>query len=290
MPRNVKSDENVFIHLSFENYIPDYMVPEGKDTFVSIRMVPPGPLHYFYSINDEYFTSDKIKSKTVIDPIKTVIILILLKQKVELESGALKTIVVPKTNVIDNIIQTKQLVTKTYLSTLQCIPRPPPKQIPRKKRVKTPWSIPRSLFASYKVDNEALLTRCFENDWNRCKITKIIKNTDELQRVKKVLRVSYKTIREVYKYFSSYEQVNGVPCIGTNVFADVMNQCNAIDSQYVVLSDVDIEMVTSNAGKNKKSNPMNPERSLVRYQIIEMITRIALRLYQKSIINVKRSI
>lgn len=201
---------------------------------------------------------------------------------VELGDGTMKPIVVPKTNIIDNIVQTKQLITKTYLTSMKCIPRPPPKVIPRLHREKTPWSLPRSLFANYKVDDENLLTRCFENDWSRCKIPRIVKNADDLAQIKKSLRASYRIIREMYKHFSAVEPSSSVPCIGSNVFSDIMNQCNVVDSNFVKLSDIDIETVASNAGKNKMANPRNPERALVRYQMIEMIVRLALRKYQKS--------
>lgn len=189
----------------------------------------------------------------------------------------------PKTNIIDNIVQTRQLVTKTYLSSMQCIPRPPPKQVPRKRRARTPWTVPKSIFASYKPDTEGLLGKCFENDWGRCKIPKIVKDTEELRKIKQVLRAGYKTVRETYKYYAAFDPTNdGVPCIGTNVYTDMMNQSGVIDAQFVKLSDVDIESVASNAGKGKVSNPRNPERSLVRYQMIEMLVRLALRKYQKS--------
>lgn len=183
---------------------------------------------------------------------------------------------------MENIIITKQVITKTLLTNMECIPRPPPKNIPKKKRIRTPWTLPISIFATFKVDSEDLLMRCFENDWSRCKIPKIIKNEEELVKIKKILKENYKVIREMYKYFSGFDTINGAPSIGSNVFSDMMNQCNAVDSQYVMLSDIDIEMVASNAGKNKMANPRNPERGLVRYQMIEMIVRIAVRKYQKS--------
>lgn len=72
VPRDVLPNENVFIHLSFENYIPDYMLPEGTGTYYSLRMVPPGPLNYFYTINDEVYTADGVKTNSVSDPIKLV--------------------------------------------------------------------------------------------------------------------------------------------------------------------------------------------------------------------------
>lgn len=52
--------------------------------------------------------------------------------------------------------------------------------------------------------------------------------------------------------------------IGQNVFSDVIsNSDGLVDNKKLKLSDLDLELVSTNAG-NKKS-PMNPERQLVRY-------------------------
>jgi len=50
-----------------------------------------------------------------------------------------------------------------------------------------------------------------------------------------------------------------------------------IDNTTLNLSDLDLEFVATNAGKKKSL--LNPDRSLVRYQILEVITRIALHKY-----------
>jgi hypothetical protein len=36
---------------------------------------------------------------------------------------------VPNSNIVENIIQTRDVVTKTYLEDLTVIPRPPPKKV-----------------------------------------------------------------------------------------------------------------------------------------------------------------
>ena len=72
IPREVAEDENVFIHLSFEDYIPDYMIPEGKGTYCSIRMVPPGSLHYFYTIGDKVYNAEGTEAVDMLEPPKTV--------------------------------------------------------------------------------------------------------------------------------------------------------------------------------------------------------------------------
>jgi len=74
IPREIKQDENVFIHLSFEGYTPDYMLPEKKaGVYYSVRMVPPGPLNFFYTINDEYFHTAEKKIEDLEKPITTVL-------------------------------------------------------------------------------------------------------------------------------------------------------------------------------------------------------------------------
>jgi len=47
------------------------------------------------------------------------------------------------------------------------------------------------------------------------------------------------------------------------------------------LSDIDLEFVSTNAGP-KNNNPRNPERSLVRFQMMEIFTRIAFTKYFKT--------
>ena len=59
---------------------------------------------------------------------------------------------VPSTNIIENVIQTRLLITKTYLENMQCVPRPAPKRVPVRKRPKTPWDISKSVFKDYVVD------------------------------------------------------------------------------------------------------------------------------------------
>lgn len=76
IPRTIKPDENVFLHLSFENYIPDYMIPEGKGIYSSTRMVPPGSLHFFYSVEGEAYNAtegDLMKMNTPISVVNFII-------------------------------------------------------------------------------------------------------------------------------------------------------------------------------------------------------------------------
>ena len=49
-------------------------------------------------------------------------------------------------NVLADVVQTKCRYTKDYCSKLPCIPRPPPKFMTKKERIKTPWDFFKSVF------------------------------------------------------------------------------------------------------------------------------------------------
>ena len=58
------------------------------------------------------------------------------------------------------------------------------------------------------------------------------------------------------------------------MISEIVANCNnLVDNQTLNLSDIDLEFVATNAGN--KNNPRNPERQLVRYQLMEYFVRIA---------------
>ena len=81
--------------------------------------------------------------------------------------------------------------------------------------------------------------------------------------------------RETYKYYSAVETSGGIFSLGTNVFTDMISQTGIIDGVTTNLSDLDLEFVSTNAGKKKSR--LNPDRALVRYQMLEVIMRMSKR-------------
>jgi len=61
---------------------------------------------------------------------------------------------VPNTDMIQNIIQSRELITKTYLEDLSVIPRAPPKKVKGLKRSKAEWDFSKSVFKDYVPDND----------------------------------------------------------------------------------------------------------------------------------------
>lgn len=119
-----------------------------------------------------------------------------------------------------------------------------------------------------------MLKKCFEFDWSCGRIPRVIKKEDDLEKVKKQLYAVYRQYKETYKYIASLSPSGEVWSISQLPFTDFINESNIIDNKFLKLSDVDIKFIAT-LSSGEKSNPRNPERSLVRYQLMEVMVRIA---------------
>lgn len=71
-------------------------------------------------------------------------------------------------------------------------------------------------------------------------------------------------------------------CIGVNTYTEIISNCNGfIDGKTFKMSDLDLEFVATNAGQ-AKANPRNPERQLIRYQLMEVLVRLSIDKFIKS--------
>lgn len=86
-------------------------------------------------------------------------------------------------------------------------------------------------------------------------------NKDDINKTHAYLKSIYKHIREAYKYYSSVAPSGTIFSIGTNVFSDIIYNCEGVlDGKYMKLSDVDLEFVSTNAGYNRNKTQHNPDR------------------------------
>jgi hypothetical protein len=71
-------------------------------------------------------------------------------------------------------------------------------------------------------------------------------------------------------------------CIGVNTYTEIFSSCTGfIDNKTFKMSDLDLEFVATNAGQ-AKANPRNPERQLIRYQLMEVLVRLSIDKFLKS--------
>lgn len=159
------------------------------------RMLPPGVLNYYYMVGGE---------KVVLDARETTDVHVDTAKDVRVHAKYDGKCTVPRTNIIRNMTQRKEVVTERFLVTMGVVPRPAPYQLKGRKRLKTPWDFFKSVFKAYRVDNDRLLDQCFEIDWPQTKCERFIgaRNPADVGAIKAYLKSVYKHIREAYKYYA----------------------------------------------------------------------------------------
>ena len=79
------------------------------------------------------------------------------------------------------------------------------KPVKKKKKKKTNWTFPKSIwYRNYRFENDTILKQCFEEDWQHNKIPKFVKKEEDIQEIKHILWKNYKHIKNVYKYYASW--------------------------------------------------------------------------------------
>ncbi len=87
------------------------------------------------------------------------------------------------------------IVRESYNISIQnCIPRPVPGAFyrPKAKKVRKPWSFPESVFRDYVPDSDALIGRCFEEDWTHISKPKL--KEDQMAKCRVLLKQNYRVM------------------------------------------------------------------------------------------------
>lgn len=109
--------------------------------------------------------------------------------------------------------------------------------------MKTPWDFYKSIFKTYKIDNQSLIDEIFEIDWANTKCEKILKGGQpgELEKTKEYLKSIYKYIRECYKHFSGNGAVGRLTCLATTTVQEICGLCpEFVDNKTIKLADIDL--------------------------------------------------
>lgn len=187
---------------------------------------------------------------------------------------------IPFTNILESLKQTTGVLDKSVLESRMALPRPEPKDLGGREKLRTPWKMNQSVFKDYKVDTQKLLDACFEQDWKNSKIDRIVKDEEEQAEMKKLLKANYLGFRESYKQLSGIDPQKDLTAIGVNTFSEVINSLPGfIDGKNINLADLDLEFISTNA--NGKPGKRNPERMLVRHNWMEIFIRLATTRYVK---------
>ncbi|CAI2364501.1 unnamed protein product [Moneuplotes crassus] len=263
----------VYLHLDCDEYEPDLMIRDPTTGIHSIkRMIPPREVRYFFTFGDHHI---RIAKDQNIAPN--------LFRDEDLDVHHELHMSVPQINTYENSHQIKSLITEEFLDKMAVKPRPDPKYPLMRIRPKTPWDFSKSIFAAYKQDTEELLNSCLNEDWGKSRIPKIL-DDEEVEDVKEFLNSKYKSIRELYKYYAGIFPSNGVFCISKTLFNEIVNniQPSIIDNN-LSISAIDLEFITTISGF--KTGNLNPNRDLIRFQLLELLVRLGIHKYYKSNIS-----
>ena len=278
----------VRLHLNFENY-KSFQLNLEEDSFVCHRMCPSGDLTFFLTMNgipvDNY--------GQITHELKDAIIYTQEERPKEFEdeeddndnSDDNKEL---KKFIITKVAQTKVeinpdviLADSGYTKNIKyCVPRPEKNML--KKRPRTPWTFPSSIWAYYGYDYEgepeSVYNNAFEFDYNRCNFSKDkdLSSDDEFE-LKNILKNKYKKMVETYKNLSAYLGWK-IWQIGQNQITEFVSSCpDLLDKNYLI-NDVLVKVteVKSNAidKQDRKKNNNIPD-NIIRHQFMMLLVRIA---------------
>jgi hypothetical protein len=136
---------------------------------------------------------------------------------------------------------------------------------------KMKFDISKSIFKTFKLENEDLVKKIFEMDFKYTKIKKIFKNhAHECESVKNLLWKNFEKIKNV---FLTAILNSEYPVVSWNDFTIICNKCKIPDNKACNLSTIDRIFIATNVNQNV--NGAQGDRDLVRYEFLEIIVRIA---------------
>ena len=278
------SEAQVKLHLEFEGYKP-YDMEYKQEMFMCYRMCPPGDLNLYCTLNDipvENYgpRTHELKDAIVyVQPPKPDNDDNINEDEEEKEP---KQFIITKVARAHVEINPEVISSRDYSKMIKvCVPRPE-KKIIKKKRPRTPWTFPISIWAYYKYnyegDNEDLINGAFEFDFNRGQYTKDKDLSEEqLPAFKDFLRTRYPKILDSYKYLSSYLGWR-VFQIGQNQLTEFASTCpGLLDNKYLI-NDVLVKVteVKSNfLDKEEKKRNNNIPDNIIRHQWMMLLVKIA---------------
>ena len=268
-------EEPVYLHLECDSYAPELMEFSNSKTFKCWRVIPPGETRYF-------FTSKGISHLSKSQPrVKVKINLPNLVVDDTKISISLNEANIAKTNFNNSVINDHYQYMMGH-----CLPRTESGKFIREvpKRLRTPWSIPISLFKDYKFDSDEILKSCFEFDW--AMIPKFKMSNEDYLSCKEKFYSIYKLIHENYKIYSAIgrtESIFGIPWLMFNDLA--YYKLKIIDGNKLTLTSADLMF---KAIKGKKLVGKNSKLILVRFEFLEALFRLGIARYYDSIIVISR--
>jgi len=163
--------------------------------------------------------------------------------------------------------------------TFPVLPRPGPwvyEADPEEGPVIYPeWTLEKSVFRTYKFDNEKLLKECLDFDWAHSHLNNLVKSEFEQMAVKTVLLQIYSDLKEAFRFFCNYEKF-ATSKMTLGALTDLTYRMSLIDSQRFRISDLDLNVRASLMDGSQHIAAIN------RTEFMEIIVRTAMHKYLKT--------
>merc|ERR1719362_593195 len=142
---------------------------------------------------------------------------------------------------------------------------------------KTKRNASKAFFAGFKKDSDAIMAQCFELDWSRSKIGRIV-GEHERHAVHGKLQSCYRKIVSLYRFVSA-TGVTGATGFGVSQIeaSDALASAGLVDGTATRIADVDRLYIACKVMPvdMKKGMVVRQDKTLVRYQFLELLLRLA---------------
>ena len=283
------------LYVNFDNYSKpfDMIYQNESNTFICHRMCPPGNVFFFFTCNGApcddygdkaYQLKEAIIHKEIIpsndDSEETEMF---SEKEEEEEKREAKQFIISKV-AKSNVVINPTVIDSTMLLKLIkfCEPRPEKKKI-IKKRARTPWSFPISIWAYYgyyyEGESDKVINDAFEFDFNRGQYSKdkALQQPELLSELKEILRSNYKKMLESYKNLSA---VLGwkVWQIGQNSISEFASNAPGLLDKNYLINDVLVKLTeakNNSLDKEERKTNSNIPDNIIRHQWMMLLYKIA---------------
>lgn len=138
----------------------------------------------------------------------------------------------------------------------------------------------KSVFKNFKIDSPQLLEKMFENDFRLTKIAKLVKDKDQLAKVKAALLENYEYIKNTYLYLSFDSHY---PCINQQDYIYWTQCCAFLDKAHVQQAELDTQVIASTFKTDLSKRIECAKGEVLRFEFLEVVFRLAQLCYKHEI-------
>lgn len=267
------------------------------EKWVGMRMLPPTlePLEVVFVVNDLVKVLDDLEKKTLQTP-KTITLV-----REDDDEPQVETVEVKVVNVVPTGLRAWDKFRQGTEIGL-CIMEDPDNRgdltiMPRKlfemssKTAQDTWTFETSTFKDFIRDNNGAVDKCFEMDWNHCRVPMLVKTDEARSEIYKAFKSHGQYLpfiltfwNEAFSHTVQHRSPVGLSKSGFQeyvAYAGGVGNGKLIDGTFCKSSDPDCVFSAANVVPTDRRARFKllPEKGLARFQFFEAVVRLAFRRY-----------